>query len=390
MSMPTALPAWALEMAWVSDGDDSLASSIKGINLVLNRMRMATFLAEFADDGDVRDLLTLDVLGTMAGLPISSTGAQESAPSLAMRPFRIWEYVWLYKALGLSAGGLKLLDLGGPASHLSVLAALAGCHVTSVDINPAFVRAAYECAGAMGLTTLDTRVGDMRDLSEFADGSFDAIVCCSVLEHLTAPDQEIALREAARVLKPGGLVGLTFDFGVGAPGANEHLPPPHDPPTSATEAVRRYSQGGLTSVGNPFTEDPIPGVLFHHESIGYTVASLFLAKAPAPRVRIPRCDRAGSRLGKLAIKELPYRLHKYTSALMGELRHKDVIIAHKDHAIEQLRAEIATRDTALDDIRTLIGRLVGAVHGRISESLKETEEHIQGAETDQRDRVDTE
>src|SRR5579859_1178988 len=270
------------------------------------------------------------------------------------------------------------------------MVAFAGCHVTSVDINPAFVQAAHECARALDVTTLDTRVGDMRDLSEFADGSFDAIVCCSVLEHLTAPDQEVALREAARVLKPGGMVGLTFDFGVGAPGANEHLPPPHDPPTSASEALRRYSQGGLTPVGNPFTEDPIPGVLFHHESIGYTVASLFLAKAPAPPVRIPRCDPSGSRLGKLAIKELPYRMHKYASAMMGELRHKDVIIAHKDHAIEQLRAEIATRDAALEDIRTLMGRLVGAIHGRLSESLKETEGHIQGAATDQRGRADTE
>jgi hypothetical protein len=92
-------------MAWVSEGDESLAPTIDGINLVLNRMRMATFLAEFADDTDVRDLLTLDVLGTMAGLPLSSTGAQETTPTLAMRPFRIWESVWLYRSLGLTAGG---------------------------------------------------------------------------------------------------------------------------------------------------------------------------------------------------------------------------------------------------------------------------------------------
>jgi ubiquinone/menaquinone biosynthesis C-methylase UbiE len=76
---------------------------------------------------------------------------------------------------------------------------VAGCHVTSVDINPAFVQAAHECARALNLTTLDTRVGDMQELSAFADESFDAVVCCSVLEHLTAQDQEVPLREAARV-----------------------------------------------------------------------------------------------------------------------------------------------------------------------------------------------
>jgi len=388
--MPTALPPWALEMAWVSEGDEGLAPKIHGINLVLNRMRMATFLAEFADDKDVRDLLTLDVLGTMAGLPLSSTGAQETTPSLAMRPFRIWEYVWLYQSLGLSAGGLKVLDLGGPASHLSLLAAFAGCHITSVDINPAFVQAAHECARALNLTTLDTRVGDMRDLSAFAEESFDAVVCCSVLEHLTAHDQEVALREVARVLKPGGLVGLTFDFGVGAPGANEHLPPPHDPPTSSTEALRRYSQGGLVPVGNPFTEDPIPGILFRHASIGYTVASLFLAKPPAPEVRTPRCESAGSRLGELVIQDLPYRLHKYASSAMGDINHKDLVIAYKDQAIAQLRAEITSRDAALADIRTLMGRLVGAIHGRISESLKETGGQLERAPADQADRADIE
>jgi 2-polyprenyl-3-methyl-5-hydroxy-6-metoxy-1,4-benzoquinol methylase len=393
--MPTALPAWALEMAWVSEGDEGLAPTIDGINLVLNRMRMATFLAEFIDDTDVRDLLTLDVLGTMAGLPISSTGAQETTPSLAMRPFRIWEYVWLYRSLGLSAGGLKVLDLGGPASHLSLLAAFAGCHVTSVDINPVFVQAAHECARALNLTTLDTRVGDMRDLSAFAEDSFDAVVCCSVLEHLTAHDQEVALRETARVLKPGGLAGLTFDFGVGAPGANEHLPPPHDPPTTSTEAVRRYSQGGLVPAGNPFAEDPIPGSLFHHASIGYTVASLFLAKPPAPEVRTPRCERGGSRLGELVIQNLPYRLHKCAKAAMGEVRHTDELIAYKDQLIAQLQTEVGIRDAALDDMRNHPGRVVmervaTAIHDRIGGPLfpKRPGSHAQSTKADQADRPD--
>jgi len=104
------LPAWALEMAWVSDDDAALPSETDGINVVLNRVRLAAFLSRFAEDKDVRDLLALDVLGAAIGLPLSSTGTPESVPGLALRPFRIWEYAWLYKSLGLSAGGLNVLE----------------------------------------------------------------------------------------------------------------------------------------------------------------------------------------------------------------------------------------------------------------------------------------
>ncbi len=315
--MPSALPDWAIEMAWVSEDDVSLPSAAEGINVVLNRVRLAAFLSDFAEDRDVRDLLALDILGAAIGLPLSSTGAPGSIPALALRPFRIWEYTWLYKCLDLSAGGANVLDLGGSASHLSVLAAIAGCRVTSIDINPAFVQAAKECARSLDLDLLDARVGDMRDLSALPDGYFDVVMACSVLEHLTAQDQEVALREMARVLKPGGAVGLTFDFGTGAPGANEHLPPPHAPPPDAREALRRYLQGSLVQIGNAFSEDPIPGSLFRHESVSYSVASLFLGKPPMPAIQNPRCEAGESVLRHLTIREFPHRIYKHVSALVA-------------------------------------------------------------------------
>ena len=330
-------------MAWVSDDDADLEAALGDVNLVLNRVRLAAFLSSFAQDRDVKDMLALDLLGAAMGLPLSSTGAAGVTEALTIRPFRIWEYLWLYKCLGLSAGGLKVLDLGGPASHLSILAAIAGCRVTSVDVNPEIVEAAKACACGFSLTSLDPRVGDMRDLSAFSDGEFDVVVSCSVLEHLTGEDQKVALREAARVLRPGGVVGLTFDFGIGAPGANEHLPPPHDPAATALEALERYVQGGLVQVGNPFREDPIPGCLFRHQSILYTVASLFLGKEPIPEVRRPRCESGGSVLRRLVIPDLPYRIQK-------EMRL--AAKSEKDQEIAQLTAELNARESALGDMRS--------------------------------------
>jgi hypothetical protein len=118
-NMAWGFPGWACELAWLSEDDRDLPLSLDAVNLVLNRARLA-----------------------------ASTGSAETAPNLASRPFRLCEYVWLYKPLGLSGGGMEVLDLGGPATHLSILAAIAGCHVTSVDINPESVQA-NECARAL-------------------------------------------------------------------------------------------------------------------------------------------------------------------------------------------------------------------------------------------------
>lgn len=259
-----------------------------------------------------------------------------------------------------------MLDLGGPASHVTILAALAGSAVTSVDLNPEFVRAGQECARILNLPRLEPLVGDMRDLSRFPNDNFDVVICSSVLEHLTAYDQEVALREASRVLKPGGLVGLSFDYGPGAPGANEDLPPPHDPPGDCTEALRRYSQGGLVPVGTPLSEEPIPESLFHNASIRYTVATLILAKPPVPKVQVPVCTRAGAQIFNIPqIENLPYRVYasrQATFRVVADLKaqvnifktaaEERLAVLEKTHeAAALLRAEIEKRHTVISWLR---------------------------------------
>jgi len=358
-SMTGPPPAWAAELALLTKEDAHLPSGLDGINLVLNRARLAAFLAEFAEDKDLRDLLALDLIAHSSGLPLSSSGLPESSPALASRPFRLWEYVWLYKSLRLSSGGLHVLDLGGPSTHLSILAALAGCRVTSVDINPEFVSAARECARVLRLDAFEARHGDMRDLSEFAPGSFDVVVSCSVLEHLAGQDQQRALAEAARVLKTGGVAGLTFDYGPPAPGVNEYLPPPHNPPTAAAEALRRFARGGLTVLGTAFVEDPIPDSLFHSESVHYTVASLFLGKPPAAQPAVPRPETTGTALDRLQIERLPHRIYgtlKSSLAQHGNLSEIQRIAAEratelesKHQALIQMHAEAERRAEAIHE-----------------------------------------
>lgn len=67
------------------------------------------------------------------------------------------------------------------------------------------------------------------DRLPFQDGSFDAVLCTQVLEHL--PDPGAALPELARVLKPGGQLFLT------APMSHPEHQIPHD--------FYRYTSWGL-------------------------------------------------------------------------------------------------------------------------------------------------
>lgn len=53
-------------------------------------------------------------------------------------------------------------------------------------------------------------VCDAIDGFPFADGTFDTIFCCSVLEHVTDPAS--ALAAMARLLKPGGKIVLSVPF----------------------------------------------------------------------------------------------------------------------------------------------------------------------------------
>jgi SAM-dependent methyltransferase len=50
---------------------------------------------------------------------------------------------------------------------------------------------------------IDARSTDLNQPLGFADGEFDVVVACEVLEHL--PYWDISVREMARVLRPGGL-----------------------------------------------------------------------------------------------------------------------------------------------------------------------------------------
>jgi ubiquinone/menaquinone biosynthesis C-methylase UbiE len=99
--------------------------------------------------------------------------------------------------------GVAWLDLACGTGAMSELAAKKGASVTGVDLAPALIDTARERAEQQGLE-IDYRVGDCENLD--LDGAFDVVSStCGVM---FAPDHEAAAREIARVVKPGGRIGL--------------------------------------------------------------------------------------------------------------------------------------------------------------------------------------
>jgi ubiquinone/menaquinone biosynthesis C-methylase UbiE len=101
--------------------------------------------------------------------------------------------------------GRRVLDLGCGTGDLAIKAAACGFVVTACDISAAMLQRAVS-ADVQGLVDWVQLSPVWRRLP-FEDQSLDAVLASSVLEYVEDP--AAILREAARVLRPGGLVLCT-------------------------------------------------------------------------------------------------------------------------------------------------------------------------------------
>src|SRR5262249_246528 len=109
----------------------------------------------------------------------------------------------------------RVLDLACGLGRVSAPLALAGATVIGVDNALRMASAARgKTARAAKAEGVRVRAGFAQGFSgalPFADGTFDAVLCLGLLEHLPGWRQAAALAECMRVLRPSGALYLVLN-----------------------------------------------------------------------------------------------------------------------------------------------------------------------------------
>ncbi len=134
----------------------------------------------------------------------------------------------LVEELGIGPGE-EVLDIACGTGNAAIPAAQAGARVTGLDLTPEMLMVARRRAEDAGVEITWTQ-GDAEDLP-YPKGYFDVVV--STFGCMFAPRHRVAAAEIARVLRPGGRMGLCTWTPEGAIGdffrtLGPHLPPPPD------------------------------------------------------------------------------------------------------------------------------------------------------------------
>ena len=129
---------------------------------------------------------------------------EKQAPTYdrTMARFERWLFAGTREWACSKASGKVLEIAAGTALNLPHYPA--DTTVTGVELSPAMAELGRERAAELG-REIDMQVGDAEQL-EFADETFDTVVCTYGL--CTIPDDRAAVREAKRVLRPGGRIVL--------------------------------------------------------------------------------------------------------------------------------------------------------------------------------------
>lgn len=145
----------------------------------------------------------------------------------------------------------QMLDIATAAGHTAFVFAPHVAHVWATDITPEMLTLAQQQAAERGLTNVTVETADAEALP-YADGRFDLVTCRIAPHHFD--DVALFVREAARVLRPGGVLAVVDNIVPAGPAGDyinafEKLrDPSHGRCLTLNEWLELYETAGLTIV----------------------------------------------------------------------------------------------------------------------------------------------
>lgn len=215
-----------------------------------------------------------------------------------IRKHKMWEYArglaYTHASEPMRTPGetFTVLDVGGAMTAPVFYLASLGDHVVCLDIDQPMTDETNAHARKRNLkidartTNLGEEDPSAADLDIPAEG-FDRIYCFCVIEHIPPPQQQRVAERMAKLLAPGGLMCLTFDFG-------EHAPT--EAPLHSIEHVNAIREAiNLPLLGNQVFQDNAKRFPLNrrHPDTQYTFGSIFFAK---PRAAADRRQAAGDQV----------------------------------------------------------------------------------------------
>lgn len=172
-----------------------------------NRMHGAPFGAPLRGEGVLERVLPASVLTRLRG-PFSIQPNNDT---------RAWEYPWAFHAAEPRAG-MDVLEIGGGLAGFQFVLSRLGCRVVNVDPGMEAAGVGWPCdpqsmrrLNGIFKTSVELR-NTVLEKAELPAESFDLVFSISVLEHLPEHEIAAAVREAFRLLRPGGRLVMTVDL----------------------------------------------------------------------------------------------------------------------------------------------------------------------------------
>ncbi|HEX6987790.1 MAG TPA: class I SAM-dependent methyltransferase, partial [Planctomycetaceae bacterium] len=198
---------------------------------------------------------------------------------------KIWEVGGrIVQRTGVKVGE-RVLDVACGTGNATIPAAEAGAEAVGLDLTPELLEDARRRAAEAGVA-VEWLEGDAEALP-FDDGSFDVVL--STFGVMFAPRHEVAAAELARVLRPGGRLGLcswTPDGEIGDffKTVASHAPPPQAGAPPARWGEEAYLRDLFADLGVDL-ELERDRVLFRFDSIDETVETYAQKFGPVVKAR---------------------------------------------------------------------------------------------------------